>query len=153
MARLEDIDPVGRRRLEELDCPVFETTPWVAPDRPLARRRIALVSTAGLQVAGDHPFGVGDGGFRVIPRDAGGRLAMSHVSSNFDRSGFYDDVNVMLPLDRMAELAAEGTIGGVADRHYSVMGATAPEAMQPFAQDAAAAMRAEGVDTVLLVPV
>ena len=32
-------------------------------------------------------------------------LTMSHVSTNFDRSGFYQDVNTSFPIDRLRELA------------------------------------------------
>ena len=53
---------------------------------------------------------------------------MSHISTNFDRTGFQQDINVVFPVDRLRELAARGTIGSVADFHYSFMGATAPEA-------------------------
>ena len=47
---------------------------------------------------------------------------MSHVSVNFDRTGFQRDLNVVLPRDRLDELVASGKIGGVAPEHYSFMG-------------------------------
>ena len=50
-------------------------------------------------------------------------------------------------------MADSGEIGGVAAHHYSFMGASDPVPMEPFANDVADAMRAEGVDTALLVPV
>ena len=154
MARLDDIPEPGRSRLAGLPCPSFDATPFVAPGRPLAGRRIAIVSTAGLQLAGDRPFDVGDGSFRAIAQTApAAEVTMSHVSSNFDRSGFYEDLDSMLPRSRLAELAADGTIGSVAALHFAFMGATAPEAMVPFADEAAAAMRADEVDTALLLPV
>ena len=48
---------------------------------------------------------------------------MSHTSVNFDRAGFAEDVNVVFPIDRFRELEASGTIGSMADVHYSFMGA------------------------------
>jgi D-proline reductase (dithiol) PrdB len=78
---------------------------------------------------------------------------MSHVSVNFDRSGFYADHNVALPRERLAELAAEGVIGAVSAQHYSFMGATEPDKMEPHARELAGKLLASDVDTVLLVPV
>ena len=51
---------------------------------------------------------------------------MSHISVNFDRSGFQQDLNVVFPVERLREMAADGEIGSVAD---SFMGATDPEQM------------------------
>jgi D-proline reductase (dithiol) PrdB len=80
-------------------------------------------------------------------------LLISHVSINFDRTGFQRDVNVVYPLDRLREMAADGVIGGVADTHYTVMGSTDPVGMTEAADRIAAQMRLEGADTVLLSPV
>lgn len=139
--------------MESLPLPSFETTPF-ASGPPLAERRVALVSTAGLSMRGEAPFGVGAADYRVIPGDAGaGDIVMSHISVNYDRTGYQRDWNVVLPLDRIREMAAEGAIGAVADCHYSFMGATDPEAMRPAAEDIARHMAAEGVDAVVLLPV
>jgi D-proline reductase (dithiol) PrdB len=46
---------------------------------------------------------------------------MSHVSVNFDRTGFQQDLKVIFPLDRLRELAVEGSIGSVAAFHYSFL--------------------------------
>ncbi|MGI9425714.1 MAG: glycine/sarcosine/betaine reductase selenoprotein B family protein [Hyphomicrobiaceae bacterium] len=153
MARLEDFEGPAHSRLADLPCPVFESDPWVSP-KPLSQRRIAIVSTAGLQRRGDHPFDMGSCDFRIIPGEtATGDIVMSHVSTNFDRSGFQQDINVALPLDRLRELAAAGTIGSVADYHFSFMGATAPEEMKPHAMRMVQHLKEDAVDTVLLVPI
>ena len=49
---------------------------------------------------------------------------MSHISVNYDRSGFQEDINVVFPIDRLRELEADGTIGSISDFHYSFMGAS-----------------------------
>jgi D-proline reductase (dithiol) PrdB len=128
---------------------------------PLRHRRVALVSTAGLHRRDDRPFAVtsGDeraiaGDYRVIGGDvAANDLVMSHVSTNFDRTGFQQDWNVVLPLDRLHELAAQGVIGSVAAFHYSFMGATDPKHMEPAAHDLARLLAQDHVDAVCLVPV
>ena len=72
---------------------------------------------------------------------------------NFDRSGFQQDLNCVLPRDRLSELASEGLIGSVAENHYAFMGAAAPEKLEPSAAKLAVELHAAGVDTVLLAPV
>jgi len=153
MVRLNEIPEPTYSHLANLECPTFEIQPW-AGGPPLARRRVAVLSTAGLQRRGDRPFGLGAADFRVIPGDLpAAELVMSHVSTNFDRTGFQQDLNVVLPLDRLRELAAEGTIGSVADFHYSFMGASDPRAMEAGARHVAGLLKDDGVDALLLLPV
>ena len=153
MARLADMSEGLMKHLLELPCPDYPDQPWVT-GKPLAERRIALVSTAGLQRAGEQPFDLGAGGYRVIPGDTPmDELMISHISTNFDRSGFQRDVNVMFPLDRLRELAEEGFIGSAADYHYSFMGATHPDEMEEAAREAAQLMKQDHVDGVVLAPV
>lgn len=52
MARLTDFPPAQAKRYAELECPSFETTPWVHGP-PLAERRVAIVSSAGLFIRGE----------------------------------------------------------------------------------------------------
>ena len=153
MARLEDFPEPMHSRLAQLPCPTFEATPWTE-GAPLAQSRVAIVSTAGLQRRGDRPFEMGSDDFRVIPGDTPARdLVMSHISTNFDRSGFQQDINVALPADRLAELAREGVVGSVADYHYSFMGATDPMRMRREVDRMLELLKSDAVDTVLLVPI
>ena len=78
---------------------------------------------------------------------------MTHISTNFDRTGFQRDWNVVFPLDRLKELSVDGIIGSVVDYHYSFMGATDPSAMEPAARDLAGLLKGDRVDAALLVPV
>ena len=82
-----------------------------------------------------------------------GDILISHVSINFDRTGFQRDVNVVYPIDRLRELAAEGVIGGVAETHFTVMGSTDPAGMTEAADQIAGRLRQERIDAVLLSPV
>ncbi len=94
------------------------------------------------------------GDYRVIPGDTEANdLVMSHISTNYDRSGFQKDWNVVFPLDRIRELAQQGVIGSVADFHYSFMGATAPQQMETAARTLAGLLKKDNVTAALLVPV
>ena len=153
MVRLASLPEPMRGHLGNLPCPTFETSPFVdAP--PPSDRRVAIVSTAGLHRRDDRPFGLGSDDYRVIPGEAEANdLVMSHVSTNFDRTGFQQDLNVLFPLDRLREMAGRGEIGGMADYHYSFMGATEPEKMEAATRKLAALLKGDGVNVVLLVPV
>ena len=153
MTRLSDLPPAQAQRLAELECPDFTTRPWVSGP-PLARRRVAIVSSAGLVVRGEMPFRGRDPDYRVIPgTTTPDELLISHISINFDRTGFQEDWNVVFPLDRLNELATEGTIGSVAATHYAFMGATDPVQMEPHARELAGRLKSDQVDAVILSPV
>ena len=161
MARLEQMDAALAAALRNMPCPEFPSQPWVEGPA-LSQRRIALVSTAGLHRSDDRPFSVSSAAatpampadYRVIPgRCTAQDLVMSHISANFDRTGFQQDWNVVFPLDRLRELADEGVIGSLADFHYSFMGAADPKDLEPAARRLAPLLKQDQVDGVLLVPV
>jgi D-proline reductase (dithiol) PrdB len=153
MVRLAELDPTLREHLEALECPEYDDQPWVAGP-PLASRRVAIISTAGLIKRGDRPFALGEAGYRLIPGNLDmAEMRMSHVSTNFDRSGFQQDVNVAFPIDRLRELATAGRIGSVAAYHYSFMGATDPEQMKSTVAHLAPLLKKDRVDALLLAPV
>jgi len=153
MAHLNRMPEPMRSHLAKLPCPSFKEQPWIS-GQPLACRRVSLISTAGLQRREDRPFEGMSGGYRVIPGNIKARdLVMTHISTNFDRTGFQQDWNVVFPLDRLRELAAEGIIGSVADYHYSFMGATDPSEMEQTARNLAGLLKGDQVNAALLVPV
>ncbi len=157
MVRLADLSDNERKRAlgRIKDLPDFSGRPWVTGP-PLGQRRVAIITTSGIHRKGDTPFSDGDAAaeYRVIPGDeSGDSLVMSHLSINFDRTGFQQDMNVVFPIDRLKELAAEGVIGGVADFHYAFMGAAPIPLLKPRALQIAGLLRKDGVDAVLLSPV
>lgn len=153
MVRRERLTETEANGMDSLPLPEFESTPW-ASGPSLSERRVALIATSGLHQAGAATFTRASGDYRVLPRDMDpGTLQMSHVSTNYDRSGFQADVNVAYPMDRIKELAMMGEIGSVAELHYSFMGAIAPEAMEASAREVAGHLKNDGVDAVLLCPV
>ena len=153
MVDVRTLPDVMQKQLNELDCPVFENKPWVRGGS-LKDRRVALISSAGLHLRSDKHFVGGDPSYRVIPRDTDpDEIVMSHISVNFDRTGFQQDLNVTFPLKHLADMEEEGLIGSVASNHYSFMGATDPKEMESDARHLASELKADHVDTVVLLPV
>jgi D-proline reductase (dithiol) PrdB len=138
--------------------------PWSPLTKPLSEARVALVTTAGINVRGvEPPFDYereqhepnwGDPTFRRIPRDVRqDQVQTGHLHVNnqdIDR-----DFNVAIPISRMIELEATGEIGSLAPTNYSFMGyqPDTSEWTVTYAPEAARAMKAEGVDAVVLTPV
>jgi len=151
--RLSELPEVEARHLANIKCPTFDDTPPLAGP-PLAQRRVVLISTAGLHARGDRPFQPGDATYRVIPAETpAGDLVMSHISVNFDRTGFQQDLNVVFPIDRLRELHAAGDVGSLSAVHYSFMGAFDPAMAEQHAQQLAGLLKRDRVDAAVLVPV
>ena len=154
MVRLSDLPKTDQKHLLSKECPPFETQPWVTGP-PLSVRRVALITTAGLQSQGEDSFNFTDTSYRVIPNDCDtNTLLMSHTSVNFDRTGFHQDINVVFPIDRLKELDANGTIGSIAKFHYAFMGAgSMPHDYEKTAREVAGFLKKDNVDAVFLTPV
>ena len=153
MVRLSELPDEESEYLRGVDCPVFDAEPWVAGPS-VNNRRVAIISTAGLQRRGDTPFNIGAADYRVISKDTKAKnLMISHISTNFDRSGFEQDINVMFPIDRLKEMADAREIASVGEFHYSFMGATDPRKMESSARYIAGLLKNDGVDVCILIPV
>ncbi len=153
MVRLSDLPPPVAAFFANMALPEFDADPWVAPPA-LAEARVGIVSTAGLHRREDRKFRGGATDYRIIPADVDyPDIAMSHVSVNFDRSGFQQDVNIAFPLEHLHTLAAAGEIGSVAQWHYSFMGATDPVQFVETGAQVGRLLKDDGVTCALLVPV
>lgn len=147
-------DQAMRAHSGSLPGPTFDNPAFVTP-KPLADCTVAIVTSAALYAQGDEAFSAGDTGYRVIPSDRRD-LVLGHWSPNFDRVGVAMDLNVVYPIDRLDELAAQGVIKAVAPRHLSFAG-NQPDDVSTLRLDsgprAAAELLADGVDVVILTPV
>ncbi len=137
--------------------------PFTPLAKPLPDCTVAIVSTAGVARRSDKPFDQkgerrnpwwGDPSFRRIPlgtTEADIRIYHLHIDHRVGES----DLDVVLPMRRLSELAAERVVKAAASTHYSIMGyiLEPTELVQHTAPEIAAAMRAEQVDAALLVPV
>lgn len=153
MVRLTDLSAGSRAAVTSVAAEPMDPPAWV-PTKAVQDRTVAFVSSAGLGIRGEAPFRGGDSGYRVIGHHVeAADILMSHVSVNYDRTGFQLDLETILPRRRLDELVAAGEVGAAAEQHYSFMGATDPKAMEEEARELAQAMLARGVDTAVLLPV
>lgn len=143
-----------RRRVVEAD-----SVPWTPMGQPVREAVVALVTTAGVHRRGDPPFDMtdpdGDPSFRVVPVDTP-RAEVMITHKYYDHSAADRDLNVVLPVDRLRELAAAGQVGGVAPRMYSFMGHVdgghLRTLMDATAPEVARRLRADGAEAVVLTP-
>lgn len=132
--------------------------PFRALHVPLARARVALLTTAGLHLAGDRGFRVleepfGDASFRVVPHGAPA-AELDLQALYVDRKYTVDDPEVALPRRALEALARAGKIGSAAPRHYSFCaGLLRPYPGLRESVEALRPMLAEdGVDAVVILP-
>jgi D-proline reductase (dithiol) PrdB len=136
-----------------------EGIPWAPLRKPLQETVIALVTTAGVHLKAQPPFDMddpnGDPSFRVIPAYIKKEeLVITH--KYYDHSAADKDLNVVLPLDRLKELKAEGRIGGIAPFVYGFMGhIDGPHVdtlVKQAALEVAGCLKRDGAEVVVLTP-
>jgi D-proline reductase (dithiol) PrdB len=138
------------------------TIPWTPMSKPLNQATLALVTSAGISLKTDPPFDMerekkdplwGDRSFRAIPRGTTEKeidVNHLHINTNLVKQ----DINVILPLARMAEFEKEKIIGRLAPTAYSFYGFQwqntdfLSEAIEPISKR----MKKEGVEAVFLTP-
>jgi D-proline reductase (dithiol) PrdB len=138
------------------------TIPWTPMSKPLNQTTLALVTSAGISLKTDPPFDMerekkdplwGDRSFRAIPRGTTEKeidVNHLHINTNLVKQ----DINVILPLARMAEFEKEKIIGRLAPTAYSFYGFQwqntdfLKEAIEPISK----MMKDEKVEAVLLTP-
>lgn len=137
----------------DIETPVFEHTAFTSPP-PLAEATVAIVTSASLHHPDDDDFGPADTGFRVLSASRRDYM-LGHWSPNFDATGFAVDINTVFPIDRLDELAAQGTIGKVSDVHLSYAGNQFDISAVRMDSGPAGAklLKEHGTDIVLLTPV
>ena len=142
---------IGRGFISRLEKYTFDNPAWSVP-KEASSRRVSIVSSAAISRRGDKPFSWLANNHRVIEKD-NLDLVMTHVAVEYDRTAWQQDINTILPIDRLEELAKNGEIGSVSNEHYSFIGSSDPIKMERSAKEVAERMKDDAVDTVFLVPV
>ena len=151
MVLIHEMPAVGRSFISRLEKYTFDNPSWTQP-KEANSRRVSIVSTAAISKRGDKPFSWLANNHRVIDKN-NLDLVMTHVAVEYDRTAWQQDLNTILPIDRLEEMAKEGEIGSVSNEHYSFIGSSDPMKMERSAKEVAERMKMDAVDTVFLVPV
>jgi len=137
--------------------------PWSPLAKPMSRCTVSIVSSAGVAVRTDEPFDQeierrdpwsSDPSYRILARStATGDVRVYHLHIN--TSFAQQDLNCVMPLERLRQLEAQGGIAHSAPSHYSYMGYTLRPDMllRHTVPGIIGRLRQEQVDAVVLVPV
>lgn len=134
-----------------------DTIPLARLTRSLATTRLTFVSSAGVQPKGTLPFDVvhpvGDYSFRRVPSSAN-PVDLEIHQLKYPTVGAHRDLNVIFPIERLQELAADGVIGGLTPNLFSFIGYNMdPERLErTLAEEIADAVVADGAEAALLCP-
>lgn len=159
MATMESMPPDTRAFVQMYKWHRIDPVPWAPPTSALGESRVGLVVAACMVAPGQEPFDAekpgNDPSLRVILSETDPHtLVNTFPGQGFDHAGLEADPNLLVPLDRLHEMADAGVIAEVAPRTVSLCGHlpkpegliedTAPQIARMFAED--------GVDLALLVP-
>lgn len=136
----------------EVYAPVTPPPVWAPLTKALKDCKVGFATAGGIHIKTQEPFKTaGDFTYRIIPSDTpSSELMVTH--GGFDNSDINKDVNAMLPIDRLHELAKEGFIGSVSPVLIGFMGGGGN--VQKFREETGPAIakifKDESVDIVLL---
>ena len=137
----------------------LSSVPWTPVTKPLSESRVALVTTSGVHLKEQTPFDMKDPNGDPTPRELPSDTPLEQYTITHD---YYDhtdadkDLDIVFPVTRLNELAAEGVVGEAAPRNFSFMGhIDGPYVgvlMEATAKEVAAKLNEDGVDIALLTP-
>jgi D-proline reductase (dithiol) PrdB len=156
--------PRSMRIMYEATSVIDEPPVWAPLPKPLHLCNVALLTSAGIYLKDSQPpFDTereqreptwGDPTYRIISSSVRQeQIACSHLHIN--HTDLLEDVNVVLPIRAFTQLANEGTIGALADEHYSVMGyqdRRLKDWRETQGPEIAARLKEHAVDVLLLAP-
>lgn len=136
----------------EIFVPITPPAVYTVMTKKVKDCTVALLTAGGVHLKTQDPFALaGDFTYRMIPGDVKAEeLMVTH--GGYDNSDVNKDINAMLAVDRIRELAAEGFIGRVAPHHIGFMGGGGN--IKKFEEETgpaiAAALKEDKVDIALL---
>lgn len=103
--------------------------PYTPNDKALHEMTIMIVSTSGVHLKDQEPYNTdpseGDATFRIIPGDVDiNDLTVTHSApkEHYNTDAPKEDMNCVFPIDRLREMVDDGDLGGVAEKHVTMMG-------------------------------
>jgi len=125
--------------------------------KPIRESRLTFVSTAGVQPKRSLPLDtvhpIGDYTFRRVPSTAKPADLQIH-QIKYPTVGAHRDLNVIFPIERLQELVAEGSLGGLTASFFTFIGYNMdPDRVErDLAVSIANAVQDEQADIALMCP-
>lgn len=157
------LDGISKRMIKSwIKLESLREIPWMPLSKPLSDCIVALISSAGIALKTDRPFDQegerqnpwwGDPSYRIIPQTAKAEdIRVYHM--HIDPRPAEQDLNCLLPMERLGELAEMRKIGRAAPSHYSYMGylLEPQEMLEKSIPAIIEHLRADHVDVAVLIP-
>jgi len=134
-----------------------DDVPLARLGKPLSECRLTFVSTAGVQPVGSVPLDtahpIGDYTFRRVPSSARPSDLEIH-QIKYPTVGAHEDLNVIFPIERLQELAAQRILGGLTPDFFSFIGYNMdPDRVErDLAPAMADAVEGQSADIALMCP-
>ena len=127
--------------------------PWTPLKKPLAKSKVALMSSGGVLYRDQPRFHREDASYRAIPKNAR-RDELSIWHFGYPTRDAERDPNCVFPLERLHEFEAEGRIGELCDPAFTFMGGiySARKVREELAPKIIEELRSRAVEAFYLVP-
>lgn len=148
---------LGKEVYTDYPMPVFDRVPPAAPVADVSKAKIAIVTSGGIVPQGnpDHiesSSATKYGKYSIAGMDHMDKKDFMTIHGGYDRAFVTENPNLVVPLDVMRELEAEGKIGKLADYFITTTGTgTSTGNAKRFGEDFAPKLKEDGVDAVILV--
>lgn len=148
---------LGKEVYTDYPMPVFDRVPPAAPVADITKAKIAIVTSGGIVPQGnpDHiesSSATKYGKYSIAGMDHMDKKDFMTIHGGYDRAFVTENPNLVVPLDVMRELEAEGKIGKLADYFITTTGTgTSTGNAKRFGEDFAPKLKEDGVDAVILV--
>lgn len=136
--------------------------PWTTLSKPISDSTVALISSGGIALKTDRPFDQegerknpwwGDPSYRIIPQTARTEdIRVYHM--HIDHRPAEQDLNCLLPIERLKELVGMRKVGRAAPSHYSFMGyiLDPKELLEKSVPKIIEHLKSDAVDVAVLIP-
>lgn len=141
----------------DLPMPKFDRVEPAAPIKDISKAKLAVVTSGGIVPQGnpDHiesSNATKFGAYSIAGMDHLDKADFMTVHGGYDRQYVLEDPDLVVPLDVLREMAADGEFGELHETFYSTTGTgTATGSAAKFGDAIGAELTAAGVDGVLLV--
>ena len=148
---------LGKEVYTDYPMPVFDRVPPAAPVADVSKAKIAIVTSGGIVPQGnpDHiesSSATKYGKYSIAGMDHMDKKDFMTIHGGYDRAFVTENPNLVVPLDVLRELEAEGKIGKLADYFITTTGTgTSTGNAKRFGEDFAPKLKEDGVDAVILV--